>query len=584
MGAWQQLAGMPSYRYQAAATYYDGKCYIFGGIQSSSDTFIRATTFIYDVATNTWSSGASMPAGLHSGFAFVVGTKIHVLTANNQHYRYDPATDSWDLRANNTTRRFRTLGLQLADGRIILAGGTAFADNQTSYAVERYDPATNTWTALPAIPYEVLQWNNPAIMGDDGRLYSGVFNQPNVVVYDPAAGTWSRTANAPQGSPFASPYIRSLSRLVTGKILTMPGNHGAERRTRIDGYDVATNTWSLGVIPDYPGPVMDFWNVVYAAGFTYVFGGQDNYYTGVSALSYVYLENRVPNAPVLRTMVGGALVSTASPNRAAHIFNDPDTGDSQSKFEVRYRLVGDVTWTTIVVPWPNPFYDFPPGEFTPGDYERQVRTWDAGGLVGPWCTSGFFTAADPPAGPSITYPINGQDVEQTETLVWSTAEQDAYQVRRVADNAGDPDEGVVYFDTGEVTAPLPRSLPLTFETNDRPEHIQVRVKFEGLWSEWISVMVNVDYTEPMVPSFVIYPEPDTASLQIMITNPAPTGGAPVTVYNDVYVTESGVEERKATELPTNEGWRFWTPQSGRDYSTAIRVVAVAANGTTASTP
>lgn len=593
MGAWQQIAPLPAPRERAAGVFHAGKVYVIGGADSGG---LVRTTFIYDPVTNTWSQGALVPEaslmswGEWSGFS--VGAYIHILNSQGKHYRYNPTTDVWDARTPNAvTNRWRAFCFQDAAGRLYIAGGDKTDYSGLSGAIERYDPTTNAWTTISTstiINAGAGGVGQSGALGDNGRYYIGwQAAVDRLIAYDFAAGTVSFTAQMPPSPDFSSAYNQPVSRLASGLILALPANWGAERRRRIDGYNPVTNTWTLGVIPDYPGMVADFPTVATdPSGFVYLMGGEDNYGTGGTASSqaYVYLENRVPNAPVLRTMVGGALISTASPNRAAHTFNDPDTGDSQSKFELRYRPVGDVAWTTVVVNNPNPFYDFPAGEFTPDDYERQVRTWDAAGLVGPWCASGFFTAADPPAGPSITYPINGQDAEQTETLVWSTAEQDGYQVRRLGDSAGAPDEGVVYFDTGEVTASLPRSLPLTFETNGRPEHIQVRVKFEGLWSVWISVMVNVDYTEPMVPSFVIYPDPDTASLLIMITNPAPTGGAPVTVYNDVYITEGGVEDRKDKDLPTNEGWRYWTPASGIDYTTAIRIVAVAANGTTSSTP
>lgn len=54
-------------------------------------------------------------------------------------------------------------------------------------------------------------------------------------------------------------------------------------------------------------------------------------------------------------------------------------------------------------------------------------------------------------------------------------------------------------------------------------------------------------------------------------------------YNDIYVNDGDGEERKATFLPTNQPWRYWTPRAGVDYSGGVRVVAVGSNGTTSST-
>lgn len=590
MGAWQQIAPMPEPLYRAAACWHDGKVYVFNGQKPNSG--LSQTTYIYDPTTNTWSAGSVVPELAMSnwgGYAFSAGDHIHLLASTGKHYRYTPATNSWATRApNSIANRDRCFAFQDASERIYLVGGRDPGNGSSiSGAVERYTPSTNTWETLSTTAGSINEYNIGIVgqLGNNGKFYTGAHGLGTLLIWDPVAMTWDYTTPPETNKGVA--YNLPSSRLADGTMLALPAvwPFYSELRRRVDGYNTATGLWTKGVIPDFPGVPLDFPAVATdPTGFVYYIGGQNNYNTTVSQAAYVYLENRVPNAPVLTTMTGGALVSTASPNRAAHTFNDPDTGDSQSKFEVRYRLVGDVTWTTVVVPWPNPFYDFPAGTFVEGDFERQVRTWDAGGLVGPWCASGFFTAADPPAGPSITYPINGQDAEQVETLVWSTAEQDVYQVRRVGDDDGVPDESVVYYDSGEVTAPLIRSLPLTFETNGRAEHIQVRVKFEGLWSVYISVMVNVDYSEPPVPSFVIYPDPETASLLLMITNPVPVGDEPDAAYVNVYVTEGGVEERKATELSTNTGWRYWTPVSGRDYTAAIRVEAVAANGATASTP
>lgn len=296
----------------------------------------------------------------------------------------------------------------------------------------------------------------------------------------------------------------------------------------------------------------------------------------------ITVTNTAPNAPTLVTMADGATVDRGTIQRARHTFSDPDPFDSQSAFDLRYRITGTSTWTTINRTTPNPWHDFAAGALAAGAYERQVRTYDAAGNVSPWSASGFFTAATVPDGPSITYPTNGQTVEQAENVVWSTPDQDAYQVRRLADAAGTPNTGVVYFDTGEVTNPATRSLALDFATNSRTEHVQVRVKNDGLWSPWATVQVAVSYTPPPVPTFVLYPDPATASFQVSVTNPAPTGGDPAAIYNDIWVDDGNGPERKATQLPTNTVWRYWTPRSGRDYTFAIQVVAVAANGVTST--
>ena len=59
---WTTLAPMPQSAFMASAVYYPpaNKIYVFGGQDGVSGTNY-AITRIYDVASNTWSTGADMP-------------------------------------------------------------------------------------------------------------------------------------------------------------------------------------------------------------------------------------------------------------------------------------------------------------------------------------------------------------------------------------------------------------------------------------------------------------------------------------------------------------------------------------------
>ena len=290
-----------------------------------------------------------------------------------------------------------------------------------------------------------------------------------------------------------------------------------------------------------------------------------------------------PNAPTLTSLADGAPVDRASVNRARHIFDDPIPTDSQSAFDLRYRIAGAATWTTVYKKSPNPWYDFSPDSLAYGDFERQVRTYDARGNQSLWSASGFFSVVEGPGGPAITEPVNGSTVEQTSLVVWSSPVQTDYQVRRVADDgAGVPVEVTIYFDTGTVTDNATRSLPLTFATNNRAEHVQVRVRNNDVWSPWSSVSVLASYSPPAVPAFVLRPDAGAASLLIEITNPTPVDDQPAAIFNDVYIDDGDGFQRRARVLPTNTPWTYRLPRSGRNYTDSIRIYATAANGVTAA--
>lgn len=234
---------------------------------------------------------------------------------------------------------------------------------------------------------------------------------------------------------------------------------------------------------------------------------------------FSYILNVAPNAPTLVSPIGGTVIDRAITQRFSWTSSDPDAGDSQSKFDLQYRLVGAPSWTAVTGTTPNNFYDMPAATLAAGDYEWQVRTYDALGVVGPYSASSFFTAATAPALPTITTPTSGSTVSNTVSFTWSAPAQTSYQIRKVADIAGVADTATVYFDTAEVVDIAARSRTLTFPVNNRYEHLQVRIKNSGLWSTWASVRVLVSYTAPLVPTLVATPNDATGSIVIAITNP-----------------------------------------------------------------
>ena len=299
--------------------------------------------------------------------------------------------------------------------------------------------------------------------------------------------------------------------------------------------------------------------------------------TGTSGRITLTPLNSPPSAPTLTSMATGQTIDRGVTNRATWAHSDPN-GDPQSAYRIRHRLIGAPTWTEQYVVSTAQWHDFAAGTFAVGSYEWQVQTSDTEGLVSPWSSSGFFDAADAPNAPSILEPANGGTIAVPSTmLTWSVPTQDTYQVRRVADAAGTPDPSVPYLDTAEVHSPSVRSTSLLFETNDRAEHVQVRIKEGGLWSAWASVRVVVDYPTPAPPTLALTPEPATSSMLVTITNPTPGEGQAETVHNEIHIDDGDGEQRRAAVIAVNGTWRYWTPRSGRDYDGFVRVVAFAAN-------
>lgn len=304
------------------------------------------------------------------------------------------------------------------------------------------------------------------------------------------------------------------------------------------------------------------------------------------ALDNLYIDplNTPPAAP---TLGWPTVVDANSVTRFPHTFNDSDPGDSQSKFDVQYwevdatdQRVGAATTVTIVSP--NRWWEPAAGTFTAGKrYEGQVRTADAQGSYGPWSPSSFFDAATAPAEPTITYPVEGGTVDQTDRVDWIVSAQDAYEVVTF-DETDTPIDSAFDESAGAATT---RTQQLTFPVNNVSGwRIDVRVREAGLWSPWASVGVNVAYTPPVTPEVTLTADPSTGSINVGIVNPPAETGEPAVVYNEVYIDDAtgDGETRRATDLPPNTHYRYMTPRAGVDYAPLIRVVAVGENETTSS--
>lgn len=286
-----------------------------------------------------------------------------------------------------------------------------------------------------------------------------------------------------------------------------------------------------------------------------------------------------PNAPTLNSPIGSLTIDLGVIERFSFTYSNTDPTDAQSAFDLQYRVIGAPSWTNVNVVTPYGYYDFPASTFTANNYEWQVRTYDSIGLVGPWSASSFFTAAVQSATLSITAPTSGSTLGATATITWSTPTQTDYEVRRVRDLAGVPDTTTIYFDSGDVVDTATRSLALSFSTNNRYEHLQVRIKTGGLWTAWVSERVLVSYIQPSPGTVSIAPSIPGASLIVTTTAAAVGGGEPTPLSVDIYIREvgtTGYGDRVAAAITPTGIWTYWTPKSGVQYE--ARTLTTGSNG------
>ena len=193
--SWTQLANMPTGKQNIQGSYWNGKIYVPGGFT----TVHLAENAIYDIATNTWSTGAPEPA-IRSGATAAYNNKIYVFGGNpgpsNQTLIYDIATNTWTTGAN--------MPVAVTYGRAITVGNFAYyvggIAGTTTNAVQRYDYVANTWTTMA--PLQTARTSEElsadaflgkiyAINGGDASFFTGIPIAQTVEIYDIATNTWT---------------------------------------------------------------------------------------------------------------------------------------------------------------------------------------------------------------------------------------------------------------------------------------------------------------------------------------------------------------------------------------------------------
>ncbi len=155
--SWTSRAPMPTPRADFGVAVVNGIIYTIGGASATSSSV--GTVEAYDPATDTWTTKAAMPtprlslgAAEAGGIIYAVGGSSDATFWMSTVEAYDPASDTWTPKASLPTARFG-LGVAAIDGRVYALGGYTPVDNYANLTpiLEAYDPATNSWTAKPAM-------------------------------------------------------------------------------------------------------------------------------------------------------------------------------------------------------------------------------------------------------------------------------------------------------------------------------------------------------------------------------------------------------------------------------------------------
>ncbi len=231
-----------------ATGYWDGKVYIAGGYNGSVATNVLRA---YDIATDSWSTLASMPIGLYlPGFGAING-KFYVASGNDGVSEqsalqiYDIATNTWSMGAPVPTP-VTGPGSAVYQGKLYLFGGGApFPTLITTTQI--YDPVANSWTTGPSLNLARV-WFYGGALDDTSIVAPGGDNPVGIPINN------NELFNGTSWAPIAAlPYVaRGPFCVSDGTYYYIGGGYdGASVHTDTLRYDPGTNTYTtLAPAPD----------------------------------------------------------------------------------------------------------------------------------------------------------------------------------------------------------------------------------------------------------------------------------------------------------------------------------------------
>ena len=198
-GTWRFIRPLPVRMDHIQGVAVGGKILYIGGLTAWPGPSV-STVWIYDIASDTFTQGAPMPAGRGRGAG---GVAVH-------------------------------------NGRVYYAGGLANSTVVPWFDV--YDPATNTWTALPDMPRARDHFQGAVL---NGRFHAigGRAREINATItahdaYDFSTGQWV-TGLAPLPTARGGFGVG----VVGGEIFVIGGEGNNKTYDEVEAYVAATNTW-----------------------------------------------------------------------------------------------------------------------------------------------------------------------------------------------------------------------------------------------------------------------------------------------------------------------------------------------------
>jgi hypothetical protein len=253
-------AELSAKRYGIAAVAAGNKIFFAGG-ESGGD---RAKDVdIYDVTTNTWSlsrlvstEGDGLATAAVDNKVFFAGGNYGIYAVNSVDI-FDLTTNNWSTASLSAPRNYITA--VSANNKVFFAGGDPWTE-PISNRIDIYDNTTGGWSTSTLLFPRVF---HAAIAVNDILYFAGGGTSRDALT---CSVETLNTSTGARTSMYLSSPLSSLKAVTkNNKILFFEDDVVT---SRLDIYDIATNIWSVGVLPQSitAAAIISVNNTVYVAG------------------------------------------------------------------------------------------------------------------------------------------------------------------------------------------------------------------------------------------------------------------------------------------------------------------------------